>query len=77
MKKIDTFDELTKLSDYSFLENLNCDPDTKSNADNKTPREVFSGHYVPVKPTALKEPIYISIFLTVLIFLMNWALHKI
>ena len=60
MKKIDTFDELTKLSDYSFLENLNCDPDTKSNADNKTPREVFSGHYVPVKPTALKEPIYIS-----------------
>ncbi|MGB7403536.1 MAG: protein adenylyltransferase SelO family protein [Arcobacter sp.] len=60
MKKIDTFDELTKLSDYSFLENLNCDPDAKFNADNKTPREVFSGHYVPVKPTALKEPIYIS-----------------
>ncbi|WP_375724241.1 protein adenylyltransferase SelO family protein [Arcobacter sp. KX21116] len=60
MKKIDTFDELTKLSDYSFLENLNCDPDTKFNADNKTPREVFSGHYVPVEPTALKEPIYIS-----------------
>ncbi|ADG93877.1 protein of unknown function UPF0061 [Arcobacter nitrofigilis DSM 7299] len=60
MKKIDTFDELTKLSDYSFVENLNCDPDAKSNADNKTPREVFSGHYVPVEPTALKEPIYLS-----------------
>ncbi|MGB5918561.1 protein adenylyltransferase SelO [Arcobacter sp.] len=60
MKKIDTFNELTKLSDYSFLENLNCDPDAKSNADNKTPREVFCGHYVPVEPTALKEPIYIS-----------------
>jgi|TARA_R110002033_G_scaffold414_2_gene4090 uncharacterized protein YdiU (UPF0061 family) len=60
LKKIDTFDELAKLSDYSFVEKLNCDPDTKFNADNKTPREVFSGHYVPVEPTALKEPIYIS-----------------
>ena len=60
IKKIDTFDELAKVSDYSFVENLNCDPDAKSNADNKTPREVFSGHYVPVEPTALKEPIYIS-----------------
>ncbi|WP_419767096.1 protein adenylyltransferase SelO [Arcobacter sp.] len=60
IKKIDTFDELAKVSDYSFVENLNCDPDAKSNTDNKTPREVFSGHYVPVEPTALKEPIYIS-----------------
>jgi uncharacterized protein YdiU (UPF0061 family) len=60
LKKIDTFDELAKLSDYSFVEKLNCDPDAKFNADNKTPREVFNGHYVPVNPTALKEPIYIS-----------------
>jgi serine/tyrosine/threonine adenylyltransferase len=57
---IETFDELAKLSNYSFVEKLNCDPDTKFNKDNKTPREVFSGHYVSVKPTPIKEPIYIS-----------------
>ena len=59
-KNIETFGELTYLSDYSFIENLNSDPDAKHNGDNKYPREVFSGHYVPVSPTAIKEPIYIS-----------------
>ena len=59
-KNIETFDELTNLGDYSFIENLNSDPDANQNGDNKYPREVFSGHYVPVSPTAIKEPIYIS-----------------
>jgi serine/tyrosine/threonine adenylyltransferase len=59
-KNIETFEELEKLSDYSFVEKLNSDPDAKFNGDNKSPREVFSGHYVPVSPTAIKEPIYIS-----------------
>eukprot|EP01156_Anaeramoeba_ignava_P009928 Anaeramoba_ignava/a478475_21.p1 GENE.a478475_21~~a478475_21.p1 ORF type:complete len:560 (+),score=77.97 a478475_21:7-1686(+) len=59
-EKIQTFEELTKYTNYSFIEKLNSDPDEKNNSDNKFPREVFSGHYVSVKPTALKEPIYIS-----------------
>lgn len=59
-KNIETFEELEKLSDYSFLEKLNSDPDVKFNGDNKLSREVFSGHYVPVQPTPIKEPIYIS-----------------
>lgn len=59
-KNIETFEELEKLSDYSFVEKLNSDPDAKFNADNTLSREVFSGHYVPVSPTAIKEPIYIS-----------------
>ena len=59
-KNIETFEELVNLSDYSFIEKLNSDPDAKFNADNKLSREVFSGHYVPVSPTAIKEPIYIS-----------------
>lgn len=59
-KNITTFEELANLSDYSFINKLNCDPDAKYNTDNKSPREVFSGHYVPVMPTAIKEPIYIS-----------------
>lgn len=59
-KNIETFEELEKLSDYSFIEKLNSNPDAKFNGDNKSPREVFTGHYVPVSPTAIKEPIYIS-----------------
>jgi serine/tyrosine/threonine adenylyltransferase len=59
-KNIETFEELIDFADYSFLDNLNSDPDAKFNDDNNFSREVFSGHYVPVKPTAIKEPIYIS-----------------
>jgi uncharacterized protein YdiU (UPF0061 family) len=59
-KNIETFEELTKYADYSFVEQLNNDPDEKYNGENKFPREVFSGHYVNVKPTAIPEPIYIS-----------------
>ena len=56
-KNIETFDELTNLGDSSFIENLNSDPDANQNGDNKYKREVFSGHYVPVSPTAIKAPI--------------------
>ena len=59
-KNITTFDELIKSSDYSFINKLNSDPNAKYNDDNKSPREVFTGHYVPVSPTPIKEPIYIS-----------------
>ena len=58
-KNIETFEELTKYANYSFVEELNNDPDEKYNGENKFPREVFSGHYVNVTPTLIKEPIYI------------------
>lgn len=57
---IETFQELINLSDYSFVNKLNKDPDSKYSGDNKFPREVFSGHFVEVEPTAIKDPIYIS-----------------
>ena len=59
-KTIETFEELINLSDYSFTGTLNSDPDAKFNGDNKFTREVFSGHYVQVAPTPIKEPIYIA-----------------
>ncbi|PLY05517.1 MAG: hypothetical protein C0625_13085 [Arcobacter sp.] len=59
-KNIETFDHFNSLIDYSFVNKLNCDPDAKSNGDNKMPREVFSGHYVTLSPTPIKNPIYIS-----------------
>lgn len=58
--KIETFDKLAKLSDYSFVNTLESDPDALYSGDNKFPREVFSGHYVSVEPTPIKEPIYIA-----------------
>ena len=60
IKNIETFEELMDFADYSFINNLNSDPDAEFNGENKFPREVFSGHYVPVSPTAIKKPIYIS-----------------
>ncbi|PRM89643.1 hypothetical protein CJ671_06420 [Aliarcobacter cryaerophilus] len=59
-KNIETFNELINLSDYSFIENLNSDPDARKNGDNKFSREVFCGHYVEVEPTAIKEPNYVA-----------------
>ena len=59
-KLTENFYEFSKLSDYSFMNTLKADPpSTKDGTDHK-PRSVYSGHYVPVVPTAIPEPEYIS-----------------
>ena len=45
-----TLDDLAPLADYSLMDTLNCDPEGKANGADHAPRQVFSGHYVPVKP---------------------------
>ena len=57
---VSTFDEFVQLADYSLMNNLNADPDSKSDGIDHRPRQVFSGHYVPVKPTPLSDPEYIT-----------------
>lgn len=57
--KITSLDELAKLTDYSLMDTLNCDPDATSNGVDHKSRQVFSGHYVPVRPTPIKDPKYI------------------
>jgi uncharacterized protein YdiU (UPF0061 family) len=52
--------DLAKLANYSLIDTLNCDPDAKSNGVDHISRQVFSGHYVPVKPTPIKDPEYVS-----------------
>ena len=42
--------------DESWLEQLNADPEQDKHAPNRSSREVFSGHYVKVRPTPLAEP---------------------
>lgn len=55
-----TLDDLATLADYSFIETLNCDPEGKANGADHNPRQVFSGHYVPVTPTPIANPEYVA-----------------
>ncbi len=55
-----TFDEFVQLADYSLMDNLHADPDARSDGDDHRARQVFSGHFVPVTPTPLPEPEYVS-----------------
>lgn len=59
-KSVYTLDDLAQLIDYSLMDNLNCDPDATETGDDYEPRQVFSGHYVPVKPTPLPNPRYVA-----------------
>ena len=60
LSKIETLDDLAKLADYSFTDTLNCDPNAKENGIDHDPRQVFSGHYVRVNPTPIKNPKYVT-----------------
>jgi uncharacterized protein YdiU (UPF0061 family) len=57
---ISTLDELAKLANYSLMDTLNCDPDATENGADHEPRQVFTGHYVPVSPTPIKDPVYVA-----------------
>ncbi|WP_017446908.1 protein adenylyltransferase SelO family protein [Gayadomonas joobiniege] len=58
--KIKHLNELSPGVDYSLLNALNADPDATESGEDFQPRQVFSGHYVPVKPTPLPDPEYIA-----------------
>jgi len=55
-----SLDDLAKCADYSFMDTLNCDPEAKENGADHLPRQVFTGHYVPVNPTPIEEPEYVA-----------------
>ena len=57
---INTLGELAMCADYSLMETLNCDPDATETGVDHAPRQVFSGHYVPVNPTPLNRPEYVA-----------------
>ncbi len=57
---VTTFDEFVRLADYSLMDTLNADPDATGDGDDRRARQVFSGHFVPVKPTPLAEPEYVT-----------------
>jgi uncharacterized protein YdiU (UPF0061 family) len=57
---VSTLDELAKLADYSLMDTLKSDPDADEHGVDHEPRQVFSGHYVPVKPTPIENPEYVA-----------------
>ncbi len=57
---VSTLADLAKLANYSLMDTLNCDPDATGNGADHAPRQVFTGHYVPVNPTPIKDPEYIA-----------------
>jgi len=58
--KIKTLNDLALLANYSLMESLTPDPQATKEGVDHNPREVFSGHYVPVKPTPIENPRYIA-----------------
>jgi uncharacterized protein YdiU (UPF0061 family) len=60
LSTVTTLDHLAVLADYSLMDTLSCDPDATASGDDHSPRQVFSGHYVPVSPTAIENPEYIT-----------------
>ena len=57
---VSTLDDLATLANYSLMDTLTPDPDAAENGVDHTPRQVFSGHYVPVNPTPISDPEYIT-----------------
>jgi uncharacterized protein YdiU (UPF0061 family) len=55
-----TLDDLAKLANYSLIDTLNCDPDAKEDGVDHAPRQVFTGHFVPVNPTLIEDPEYVA-----------------
>lgn len=57
---IATLGDLASLADYSLMDTLNADPDADADGANHMPRQVYSGHYVPVSPAPIENPEYVT-----------------
>ena len=58
--KVETLYDLATLADYSLMDTLSADPEATSDGYDHEPRQVFSGHFVPVNPTPIEDPVYIA-----------------
>jgi len=59
-RMVETLGDLAGLADYSLMDTLDADPEATEDGVDHAPRQVFSGHYVPVNPTPIQEPHYIA-----------------
>ena len=58
--RIDNFNDFLNQADFSLIKTLHADPQSTVDGNDHIPRQVFSGHYVPVTPIALTSPKYIT-----------------
>ena len=56
---IKTLNDLAPFANYSLMDTLIPDPNATQDGIDHNPRQVFSGHFVPVNPTPIDEPVYI------------------
>lgn len=60
LQTIKRLEDLASLADYTLLNRLKSDSEAREDGKDRSSREVCSGHYVPVKPTPLKNPQYVA-----------------
>ncbi|WP_449286245.1 protein adenylyltransferase SelO [Marinobacter sp. PE14] len=58
--EVNSLEELAPMADYSLMDHLTPDPDATPDGVDHRPRQVFSGHYVPVRPTPIETPEYVA-----------------
>ncbi len=58
--RIDNFNDFVNQADFSLIKTLHADPQSTVDGNDHSPRQVYSGHYVPVTPIALTSPKYIT-----------------
>ena len=54
------FAAFAQRADYSLMDSLHPDPQATGDGHDHKPRQVFSGHYVPVTPTPLPAPEHLA-----------------
>ena len=59
-QSLSSFDDFIQHLNYSLLDNLNPDPESTKDGQDHWPRQVRSGHFVPVTPKPLAKPTYVS-----------------
>ena len=54
------FQQFVQMADYSLMNQLHGDPDSREDGKDHRARQVFSGHFVPVTPSPLAKPEYVG-----------------
>ncbi|MCH9813993.1 MAG: protein adenylyltransferase SelO family protein [Epsilonproteobacteria bacterium] len=58
--KVESLEDLIPFANYSLVNTLSVDPEATKDGVDHHPRQVFSGHFVPVNPTPIENPKYIA-----------------
>ena len=57
---VSDFKAFSRHVDYSFMDKLKADPEARDDGVDHQARQVYSGHFVPVTPSPIADPEYVS-----------------